>query len=72
MARTVDRRRQEEKIRDLAKYVCEEAYNLVIYSPVSLFAVNKEVNFVPYKKTDLILRDVSVTGNHWSIRGKNN
>jgi peptide/nickel transport system substrate-binding protein len=72
MARTLDRGKQEEKIRDLSKYVYEQAYNLVIYSPVSLYAVNKEVNFVPHKRIDLIIRDISVTQNHWSLKGQNN
>jgi len=47
MARTVDRKAQEEKIRQMAKYVHDHAYRIRIYSPISLYAVNKEVNFVP-------------------------
>jgi hypothetical protein len=72
MARTVDRTKQEEKIRALAKYIYERAYSLIIYSPVSLYAVNREVNFVPQRSGLLRLQETSVTENHWSIREQNN
>ena len=67
---TVDRGAQEEKLRQLVKYVYERAYSLVIYSPISLYALNKEVDFVPRYIGGLILKDSSVTDNHWSVRGK--
>jgi hypothetical protein len=37
-----------------------------------LYAVNKEVNFVPQKFGFLRLKETSVTDRHWSISGKNN
>ena len=49
MARTVDREAQEAKIRKMAQYLHDGAYSLNIYSPLSLYAVNKEVDFVPQK-----------------------
>jgi len=70
MARTVDPVAQEEKIRQMAKYVYERAYWVFIYSPLSLYAVNKEVNFVPQKSTFLRLKETSVADKHWSIRGE--
>jgi len=70
MARTVDPEAQEEKIRQMAKYLYDRAYVLFIYSPLSLYAVNKEVNFVPQKHETLRLKETSVTDNHWSIRAK--
>ena len=72
MVSTVDRDAQEEKIRKMVKYLYENAYALFLYSPISLYAVNKEVNFVPQKHGYLNLRETSVTENHWSLRGKNN
>jgi hypothetical protein len=43
MAKTVDVDAQEERIRELVKYVYDRAYSLFVYSPISLYAVNKEV-----------------------------
>jgi peptide/nickel transport system substrate-binding protein len=72
MAGTVDKVAQEEKIRHLVQYLHDHAYRLSIYSPLALYAVNKEVNFVPYKSQWLRFKETSVTENHWSIRGKSN
>jgi len=70
MARTVDREAQEEKIRQLVKYVYDRAYSLGIYSPLSLYAVNKEVNFVPQKRQWLGLKETSLPDSHWSVRAE--
>ncbi len=70
MARTVDTETQEEKIKQMVQYVYDHDYLLFIYTPLTLYAVNKEVNFVPWKRTHLRLKEISVTDNHWSIRGK--
>jgi len=71
MARTLDRAVQEEKIRQMEEYIRNRAYRLNIYSPLMLYAVNKEVNFVPQKTSFLRLKETSVTDNHWSLRGEN-
>jgi peptide/nickel transport system substrate-binding protein len=71
MAMTVDQGIQETKIRNLEAYLYDNAYGLFLYSPVTLYAVNKEVNFVPQENIFLRLKETSVTENHWSIRGKN-
>jgi peptide/nickel transport system substrate-binding protein len=71
MAKTVDVDAQEERIRELVKYVYDRAYSLFVYSPISLYAVNKEVDFVPYEDSWLHLKETSVTDNHWSLRGEN-
>jgi len=70
MARTVDPDAQEEVIRQLAQYIYDGAHAPCIYSPLTLYAANKEVNFVPQKNTYLGLKETSVTDNHWSIRGE--
>lgn len=72
MAQTVDSGAQEEKIRHIVHYLYDRTYDLTIYSPLLLYAVNKEVNFVPQKSYWLRLKESSVTENHWSIRGKSN
>jgi peptide/nickel transport system substrate-binding protein len=71
MAKTVDVGAQEERIRELVKYVYDRAYSLSVYSPLTLYAVNKEVEFVPYEDSFLHFKETSVTENHWSVRGKN-
>jgi len=70
MARTVDPEAQEEKIRQMAQHLYDRAWDLNIYAPISLYAVNKEVNFVPQKNESLRLKETSVTDNHWSVRGE--
>ena len=70
MAKTVDTEVQEEKIRRMEQYIYDRAYALFIYSPLSLYAVNKEVSFVPQKFSLLRLKETSVTDNHWSVRAK--
>jgi ABC-type transport system substrate-binding protein len=69
MARTVDRKAQEEKIWQMGQYLYDRPYRLFVYSPLTLYAVNKEVNFVPQKSILLRLKETSVTDNHWSVRG---
>lgn len=72
MARAAGRGAQEEKIRKIVKYAHDCVNNFVIYSPLTLYSVNKEVNFVPQKCFYLRLKETSVSENHWSLRGKNN
>jgi ABC-type transport system substrate-binding protein len=71
-ARTAAPTAQQEKIRKMEQYIYDQAYFLFIYTPLSLYAVNKEVNFIPEKFGFIRLKEASVTENHWSIRGKNN
>jgi peptide/nickel transport system substrate-binding protein len=70
MAKTMDTDRQEDKLRQMVKYVYDRAYVLFIYCPLALYAVNKEVNFVPYKCDYLRLKETSVTDKHWSVGGE--
>ncbi len=70
MARTVDRKAQEEKIRQMKEYLRNRTYVYDIYSPITLYAVNKEVNFVPQKFQFMRLKETSVADNHWSVRGE--
>jgi ABC-type transport system substrate-binding protein len=71
MSRTVDSEVQEERLRQVAKYLYDGAYGNFIYSPITLYAVNKEVHFVPQKSMFLLLKETSVTDDHWSLRGEN-
>jgi len=68
MARVTFPEEQEEKVRQIDQCIYEKAYKFFIYSPLTLYAVNKEVNFVPQKDTFLRLKETSMTDNHWSVR----
>jgi len=70
MAKIVNSEGQQEKILQMVKYVYDRDYALFIYSPLSLYAVNKEVNFVPQKFSLIRLKVTSVTDNHWSVRAE--
>jgi len=70
MIRTMDSEVKEEKIRKMVQYLYDRAYALFIYSPLTLYAANKEVNFVPFKDGFLNLKETSVTDNHWSVRAE--
>ena len=70
MAGTVDEAAQDEKMRQMEQYLYDRAYAIYIYSHMNLYAVNKEVNFVPQKSQMLRLKETSVTDNHWSVRSK--
>jgi hypothetical protein len=54
----------------MVEHVHDHAYFLFVYSPLSLFAVNKEVDFVPQRFEMMRLKETSVTDNHWSVRSQ--
>jgi len=70
ITRTPDGEAQEEKMRQMTKHSYDRAYLLFVYSPLTLYAVNKEVNLVPQNCGLLRLKETSVTDNHWSVRGE--
>jgi hypothetical protein len=45
----------------------QQALALFLVAPQVLYAVNREVNFVPYA-TSFELADTSVSAGHWSVR----
>jgi ABC-type transport system substrate-binding protein len=65
---TIDRERQQQLIRQMEQHTQDQAYFLFLYNPISLYAVNKAVEFVPYVHTILKLDATSVTEQHWSVR----
>jgi ABC-type transport system substrate-binding protein len=66
--RTVDREQQQTLIRQMERHTHDQAYFLFLYNPIKLYAVNKAVEFVPYRNTTLNLAETSVTDQHWSVR----
>ncbi|NIR28491.1 MAG: hypothetical protein GWN84_04025 [Gammaproteobacteria bacterium] len=65
---TVDRGKQAALIEQMEEYIQAQAYLLFLYNPISLYAVNRAVEFVPYITTDLVLAETGVTDDHWSVR----
>jgi ABC-type transport system substrate-binding protein len=66
--RTVDREQQQALIRQMERHTHDQAYFLFLYNPIKLYAVNKAVEFVPYRNNTLNLSETSVTEQHWSVR----
>lgn len=70
--KTVNLETQEELIRQIEKYIRDEAMALFLYAPVHLRAINKNVR-VPMDDSLWLyenIRSVSVTERHWSVRKK--
>jgi peptide/nickel transport system substrate-binding protein len=72
MLKTIDSQEREEKVRRMVRYIYDQAYSPFIYTPLKLYAANREVKLVPYQGMGLVLKETSVTENHWSLRGQNN
>jgi peptide/nickel transport system substrate-binding protein len=66
--RTVDTTQQETVIRRMERHTHEQAYFLFLYNPIRLYAVNRNVRFVPYPISWTRLADTSLTDQHWSLR----
>lgn len=65
---TVDREQQQALIREMEQHTHDQAYFLFLYNPIKLYAVNKNVEFVPHVTGILNLAETSVTDQHWSVR----
>ncbi len=57
---TSDVKEQERLIKDLDRYVHDQADLLFLYAPAKLFAVSNRIDFVPYKTTMLELAETSI------------
>jgi ABC-type transport system substrate-binding protein len=68
LIRTVDREQQQALIRQMERHIRDQAYFLFLYHPIKLYAVNRDVEFVPYVSTTLNFTETGVTAQHWSIR----
>jgi len=65
---TIDRATQQQVIRQMERHTQEHAYFLFLYNPIQLYAVNKDVEFIPYVHTLLKFNETAVTDQHWSVR----
>lgn len=54
---------------DFIRHVYEKNYMVFLPTPNNVYAVNKEVFFNPGRSAYIYLRDLEVTGHHWSVRG---
>jgi hypothetical protein len=66
-----DREKRFEIYRKANDYIAAQALCLFTMAPISLYGVNKNMNFVPQVSQYLYLDCSSVTDEHWSIKGKN-
>ncbi len=55
---------------EFIRYVYEHNYMVFLPNPHNVYAVNKEVVFEPGRSAFVYLRDLQVTDQHWSLRGK--
>jgi ABC-type transport system substrate-binding protein len=55
---------------EFIRYVYEQNYMVFLPNPHNVYAVNKEVLFKPGRSAFVYLRDLQVTDQHWSLRGK--
>ncbi|MFS0638017.1 ABC transporter substrate-binding protein [Mesobacillus foraminis] len=62
-----DRKNRINRAKAIDQFIFEQAYALFLCIPQSLYAVNKQVHFTPYK-TMLDLAETEVTEKHWSRR----
>jgi peptide/nickel transport system substrate-binding protein len=72
LLRTKDRDRRFQIYKRANEYIADQALWVFAMAPVSLYGVNKEVQFVPHPSQYLYLDYSSVTDRHWSLCGKNN
>jgi ABC-type transport system substrate-binding protein len=70
VASAADGEQQQALIRQMERHARDQAYFLFLYNPIALYAVNKAVEFVPHMTTILGLTELSVTEQHWSVRGQ--
>jgi ABC-type transport system substrate-binding protein len=72
LLRTKERDKRFQIYKEANEYIADQALWVFTVAPLSLYGVNKELNFVPQLSQYLYLDYSSVTDKHWSVRGKNN
>jgi len=68
VTQTKDRDKRFQIYKRANEYVANQAFRVFTMSPLGLYGVNEEVEFVPQVSQRLYLDYYSVTDNHWSIR----
>jgi ABC-type transport system substrate-binding protein len=67
LLRTTDRKKRYEIYKKANEYIADQALAAFTVAPISLYGVNRELNFIPPSSQYLYLDYSSVTDNHWSI-----
>lgn len=67
MAGEIDKKKRVELAKEIDRYAFKEVLALFLCVPQSLYAVNKQVKFHPYRTT-FELAETEVTKDHWSRR----
>jgi len=68
--KTRDRSERFQIYKKANDYIADQALWIFTLAPLSLYGVNRELNFVPQVSQYLYLDHSSVTENHWSVGGK--
>jgi peptide/nickel transport system substrate-binding protein len=68
---TTNREKRFQLYKKANDHLADQALWVFIASPLSLYGVNEELNFVPHPSQYLYLDYSSVTDRHWSVRGQN-
>jgi ABC-type transport system substrate-binding protein len=66
--RTKDSVRRFQIYKRANEYIADQALQVATMSPLSLYGVNEDVNFVPQVSQYLYLDYSSVSDDHWSMR----
>ena len=66
--RTRDKEKRFQIYKKANEYIADQAFFGFTVARLSLYGVNKEVNFVPQVSQYLYLDYSSVTDRHWSVR----
>ena len=72
LLRTKDREKRFQIYKRANEYIADQAFAVFTVSPLSLYGVNKEFDFLPQVSQYLYLDYSSVTENHWSLSHKDN
>jgi ABC-type transport system substrate-binding protein len=72
LLRTTDSEKRFEIYRKANEYIADQALAVFTVAPISLYGVNRELNFIPPSSQYLYLDYSSVTDSHWSIKKTQN
>jgi ABC-type transport system substrate-binding protein len=67
LLRTRDREKRFQIYKKANEYIADQALAVFTVAPISLYGVNRELDFIPPSSQYLYLDYSSVTDNHWSI-----
>ena len=67
LLRTTDKDKRFHIYKKANEYIADQALSVFTVTPLGLYGINKELNFIPHPSQYLYLDYSSVTDRHWSI-----